>query len=147
MQAFTSILLVTLAVQISYVHAGGPTTLQVCNRGLCYNKKEDFNKRNPSLQKKRRGFDVCEGGGECELYAILETELFEKLEAVECVDCPAETLEHPNDTRADQQYDFETLDELDLDLRRSWRDEPKKGNCYDENLGYLFDCRLIEVLE
>jgi hypothetical protein len=147
MQALTSTFLLALASQLEFVHGGGgPVTMHVCNRGFCYNKKEDFHRKSPSLQRKRGGLDVCEGGGECELYAILETELL--LEAVECrVDCPPESLEQPSDTRADLQYDFETLDDLDLDLRRSWEDEPKKGSCYDDDLGYLFDCNLIKILE
>ena len=31
--------------------------------------------------------------------------------------------------------------------RVSWKEHPPKGSCYDSELGYTFDCHLIEILE
>jgi hypothetical protein len=145
----------SLLVLVSTVHqalaTGSHHHLHVCNRGFCYNKKDDRTRRGgPSLQqkKKRGGLNVCTGDtANCELYAILGSDFVDEEEAIECLNCPSsQQTEQPNDTRPELD-NFEILEDVDLDQRRSWKEDPKKGSCYDSDLGYLFDCNLIEMLE
>jgi hypothetical protein len=115
---------------------------------LCYNKKEDWTRSSPSLQKKKPGgLNYCNDTAECELYALLGSDIVEEEEAVACLNCPTQQTEQPTDTRAELNMESEILEDIDLDKRRSWKEEPKKGSCYDNDLGYLFDCNLIEILE
>ena len=142
-------------------------TVHVCNRGFCYNKVEEWAPHSPSLSARQKKFhphphhhqhphhsrgtvlDSCTGDSKSwELYyAILGTELMEEEEAVECIDCPPPKIPM-NDTKKERlNIDWDVLEDEDLDLRRSWKDEPKRGNCYDDELGYLYDCNLVEILE
>lgn len=70
---------------------------------------------------------------------------------MECLDClPASAeIETENDTSTSQDYnlEFDILQDDDLDERKSWKEEPKRGKCQDENMGDIFDCNLIEILE
>jgi hypothetical protein len=143
-----SLFILASALPSSLATVGGShSTVRVCNRGFCYNKKEDWRRSTPSLHhKKRNGLDFCTDT-ECEVFSILGTDIIEEEEVVECVNCPPQQTEQPNDTRPELDVEFEVLEDLDLDKRRSWKEEPKKGSCYDNDLGYLFDCNLIKILE
>jgi len=38
-------------------------------------------------------------------------------------------------------------DEKDAGHHISWKNHPQKGKCFDSDLGYAFDCRLVEILD
>ena len=144
------------------VHGGssnqrrGPSTLQICNRGLCYNRKEDIIAKTKMM--KQDGIDFCVGSGRtrssshCDLWTILPQETYEQLQAIECSSkegCPLPPLpsQEQQDNVSGRHDDMDVLDDIDLDRRRTWTDEAIKGNCYDDHLGHLFDCNLLKRLE
>jgi hypothetical protein len=125
---------------------GSHATLHICNRGFCYNKKQEWTPNNtPSLQNQKRRKPCTEP--HCELVHILRGEYVLQQEAMQCLDCPPAS---ENDTRSSSQdynFEFDILQDDDLDERKSWKVEPKRGKCQDENMGDIFDCNLIEILE
>jgi hypothetical protein len=139
-------LLFVRASVIVSASGGSPATLHICNRGFCYNKREEIVdlsvSHTLSLNQKKKGNSFSDR----ELYAILSSELFEDGEAVECLNCPPPE-EQPNDTTTQMNIEFQTLEDDDLDQRRSWREQPIKGKCMDTELDYLFPCALHQVLE
>ena len=132
---------------------GSHATLHVCNRGFCYNKRAEWIPSNtPSLQNQKRRKPCTEP--HCELAHILRNEYLLQQEAMECLDCPPASTEtkpeNENDTSTSSQLynlEFDILQDVDLDERKSWKEEPKRGKCQDENMGDIFDCNLIEILE
>ena len=146
-----NLLLLSLTVPFASAAVGGGShsTVQVCNRGFCYTKKEDWTLSPTRLGKRKGGgLEFC-GHNDCEVLSILGSDIVEEEEAIECVNCaPSPAVEEqPNDTKPELKWSFEILDDMDLDKRRSWKEEPKKGNCYDNELGYMFDCNLVQILE
>jgi hypothetical protein len=115
---------------------GSHATLHIGNRGLlCYNKKEEWiPNKTPSLQNQKRRKPCTEP--HCELVHILRSEYLLQQEAM--LERASAETETENDTSTSSQ---------DYDGRKSWKEEPKRGKCQDENMGDIFDCNLIEILE
>lgn len=142
---------ITLVSLMIGVDATLSSTLHVCNRGFCYNKKESWTRNTPSLTQKRTArLNSCKEP-ECDLYEILGSEFLEEEEAIECPNCPPPATEDQttinNAAAYDDFFQCEILEGIDFDERRSWKEEPKKGSCYDKDLGHVFDCNLLQILE
>ena len=86
-------------------------------------------------------------GEDCEVFSILSTDVVEEQEAIECANCPPQEAVKPSEAVFELDANVEVLEDLDLDRRRSWKDEPQKGSCYDNDLGYLSDCKLDSILK
>ena len=117
--------------------------LHVCNRGYCYYKKEDTH-NDRSLLKHGQSVDVEL------LAAILSPHIFEEGEAVECRGTNCNTKEQQQkkiDENVYYEYDILDAEDLDYNKRRSWKEEPKRGKCIDHDLGSVYTCNLVQILE
>jgi hypothetical protein len=154
-----------LATTVGGSHDGTRhTSTSIWNRGSCYsynNKKEDEWIPNntpsaPSLQnqKRRKPCTAEELERHCEqlVHSTWRSEyLLQQQQAMECavdLDCPpapasAETENDTSSSNIRQDHD----DDDHLEERKSWKEQPKRGKCQDENMGEIFDCNLIEILE
>lgn len=139
--------------------------LHVCNRGFCYTKQEPLSPSNTHVSSHRgrkTGLNFCTDSGgnvrDCELFEILGTDN-DDFEAVECGTSACKrmqevTIDHHSQgsTQMYSTVDGDVLEVLDLDESPkkghvSWKERPKRGRCYDNALGYEFDCNLVQILE
>ena len=136
--------LVVISSTTTASSAGGGSMLHVCNRGYCYYKKEDT-QSDRSLLKHGQSVDVEL------LAAILSPHIFEEGEAIECrgTNCNVNKESNHDQQRKDDELYYEYLDVEDLDYnkRRSWKEEPKRGKCIDHDLGSVYTCNLVQILE
>lgn len=176
MKAIFRFSLVEVATLLLVTHpllAASSHTLHICHRGFCYNKREEplspstwhlaqlspRKSKNPSMT---RGIDFCtfsEGEEflDCELFSILGAESvdreFEALECLKGVDCGIKE-KHKAQKEEESITTYTVIDgeviELDEEIKGghvSWKEHPQKGKCYDSELGYEFECNLVEVIE
>ena len=127
--------------------SGGPM-LHICNRGYCYYKKEE------SGGRRKKNTLIPSSVVDVDLLAILSPHIFEEEEAIQCRGTKCKKLQQQqqkSSSSTDNVYfDYDILDVEDLDynnIRRSWKEEPKRGKCMDHDQGSVYTCNLVEILE